>query len=193
MQFLKTTALGGLVFLVPLVIVAVIVGKALELTRGVFLFLESKLPMVTVSSFLVLNLLALFTLLVLCFAAGLCARSGPGRRLQAKLDASLAGIVPGYSFLKSLTQGLRANEENSEVFLPVLATFDDNSQIAFEVERSETGKVVLYLPGCPDPWSGSVIYMDAERVEPLGMTTNEALKNIRKLGRGSAAHASRLT
>jgi hypothetical protein len=32
--------------------------------------------------------------------------------------------------------------------------FDDLWQIGFEIERFEGGKVALFLPGSPDPWSG---------------------------------------
>ena len=37
---------------------------------------------------------------------------------------------------------------------PVLITLDDYEQMAFEVERTAGGKVVVYLPGAPNSWSG---------------------------------------
>ena len=190
--FLKTTAVGGLVFLIPLVIVVVIVGKAFDLVRGVVVAIESRVPMITIGDILVLNLIALFALFLLCFAAGLFGRSGPGRRLGRRVEAGLLTILPGYSFIKGVTDGLRTSEEQSRDFVPVVAHFDDNAQLAFEVERTPKDQVVLYLPGCPDPWSGSVIYMPADRVEPVQMSVNEALRNIRALGRGSSKFADRI-
>ena len=44
--------------------------------------------------------------------------------------------------------------------------------------------------GCPDPWSGSLIYMTEDRVRKIEMSVSEALKNLRTLGRGSSAFAS---
>jgi len=66
-----------------------------------------------------------------------------------------------------------------------LVRFDDNTQIGFEVERLDGGNVVIYLPGAPNPWSGSVVYFEADRVTPLGITAAEAFGSLRKLGRGS--------
>jgi uncharacterized membrane protein len=73
---------------------------------------------------------------------------------------------------------------------PVLVTLDDYKQIAFEVERTAGGNVVVYLPGAPNPWSGSVVYVSEDRVEPLDMQPQDAIKNIRVLGRGSEKLAS---
>ena len=72
-----------------------------------------------------------------------------------------------------------------------MVQFDDYSQIAFEIERAPGGKVALYLPGAPSPWSGTVAYVDPDRVRPLSMTIREALTNIRMLGSGSVAYTQR--
>jgi hypothetical protein len=102
----------------------------------------------------------------------------------------LLAMIPGYSFLKGVTEGLRAGEEQSRDFIPVIAKFDDNAQIAFEIERTADGNVVIFLPGCPDPWSGSVVLMTDKQVTPLQLTVNEAVRNIRTLGRGTASYAA---
>jgi len=70
----------------------------------------------------------------------------------------------------------------------VIVKFDDNAQIAFEIERTERGNVVVYLPGSPNPWSGSVGYFEEDRVERLEMSVPDAINNIRHLGRGSAKY-----
>ena len=85
-----------------------------------------------------------------------------------------------------MTDGFKQSEEQSRDFVPVIARFDDNAQIAFEVERTGHDEVVVYLPGCPDPWSGSVVYMKPDRIEPLPMSVSEAVRTIRTLGRGSS-------
>jgi uncharacterized membrane protein len=48
--------------------------------------------------------------------------------------------------------------------------------------------VVVYLPGAPNPWSGSVAYFNSERVKRLEMTLSQAVKNIQRIGRGSAGY-----
>jgi uncharacterized membrane protein len=185
--FFKTTAIGGLVFLVPLVVVTAILGKALQLGRTAVVTLEKVLPIDSAGDLVLLNLLAIFILGVACFLAGLVAHSGAGRRFGQRLEQTLLAALPGYAFVKGMTDGLRESEEQSRNFVPVMASFDDNAQLAFEVERSEDGAVVVYLPGCPDPWSGSVVTMTEDRVTPVQMTVSEAVRAIRTLGSGTSA------
>jgi uncharacterized membrane protein len=75
--------------------------------------------------------------------------------------------------------------------VPVLARFDDFCQLAFETGRTPGGTV--YLPGAPNPWSGCLVFVDAERVRKLPASATEALKVIRALGRGSEALAAELS
>ena len=69
----------------------------------------------------------------------------------------------------------------------MLATFDDHQLLAMEVERLADGRVVLFLPGAPDPWSGSVVLVEPERVQPLDADIAALNRSLKRLGRGSAA------
>jgi uncharacterized membrane protein len=67
----------------------------------------------------------------------------------------------------------------------VVARFDDLWQIGFEIERIEGGKVAVFLPGSPDPWSGSVCIAEADRVTPVDLPVAAVAKMVRRLGRGA--------
>ncbi len=49
-----------------------------------------------------------------------------------------------------------------------------------QVAEKTTGAV----PGVPNPWSGTLVYVSPERAKPLPITLTEALRNIRSLGKG---------
>jgi uncharacterized membrane protein len=100
------------------------------------------------------------------------------------LDTMLLAI-PGYAFVKGFTDGMAETQENAKSLIPALVRFDDHEQIGFEIERLAQGKVVVYLPGAPSPWSGSVVYFSSERVKRLDLTVAQASNNIRRLGRDS--------
>ena len=76
-------------------------------------------------------------------------------------------------------------DDDETKLLPIVARLDDYSQIAFEVERLESGVVVVFLPGSPDPWSGTVAFMSPDRIEPLDLDFRSAAAPLRALGRGS--------
>ncbi len=186
MNFVKTTILGGLVFMIPIVVVVAIVGKAFRIMRTVAAPLKVYIPTGTIGGIAIVNLLVILAIILVCFIAGLIASSKVSKRMYRSLDATLLAI-PGYAFIKGLTDSMSNTEEAAESFLPVLVRFDDNAQIAFEVERSGNN-VVVYIPGAPNPWSGSVAYFNVERVKRLDMSVSQTISSIKRIGHGSAGY-----
>jgi uncharacterized membrane protein len=109
------------------------------------------------------------------------------KKVYSAIDTALLAM-PGYAFVKGFTDSMNSSEEAAKSLIPVIVQFDDNAQIGFEVERTGRGNVVVYLPGAPNPWSGSVAYFNEERVTSLDMSVAQAIGNIRQLGRGSARY-----
>ena len=185
LEFIKTTAIGGFLFLIPAVIVMIVVGKVIG---GLRTFAKALSPVFGIESSLggfVLDIVTFAVTVLMCFAAGLFARRAAAKRVREKLDRSLLNFIPGYAFIKGFADNLRQTEEISGSFIPVMVRFDDYVQMAFETERLPNSKVAVYLPGAPNPWSGSVVFVSNDRIKPLSISLPDALRNIRTLGKGS--------
>ena len=185
MNFVKTTMLGGVLFLIPISICVMVLGKAYKVMTRLAEPLANWLPVDTIGGMAKANLLAVIVLVVVCFVAGLFSRSRLARRLVEKLESGFLQSMPGYTFIKGLTGGLAGDDDQQ--LAPVLARFDDAWQVAFHVEDLSDGRVVLFIPGAPDPWSGSIMIMNEDRVQPIDRTMSAAVRNLRGLGRGSGA------
>jgi uncharacterized membrane protein len=192
MNFLKTTLIGGILFLIPISICVLILGKAHKVMVRLAAPLADWLPMDTVGGIAKANVLAVIAIVVVCFVAGLLSKSHLASRLVEWLESCFLQSIPGYTFIKGLTGGLTGDDEETHL-APVLARFDDAWQVAFQVERLSDGRVALFIPGAPDPWSGSLMIMSEERVQPLDRTMAAAVRNLRALGRGSSAFLSTAT
>ena len=184
--FIKTTIFGGLVFLIPLVFLVGVVGKAVQMMMLVAEPVSRLFPDHVVGGIALVNLLALFGVLLACFLAGLVAQSRIGKRLFRSVDDTLMLLIPGYALLKHRIVSTIRDEEEQSLLKSVLVRFDDQYQIAFEVERVDRGLVAVFLPGAPDPWSGSIVFVEEDRVEPLEIDTHTATQALQRLGRGSA-------
>ena len=189
-NFIKTTAIGGLLFLVPIVVLTVILKKAYNIMLLVAVPLDRLIPIETIGGVALSNILAVLCIFVACFLAGLLAKSKPGKATFNLIDAKLLLFFPGYSYLKSLTSPFTDERDEAKVLKPIIAKLDDQSQLAFEVEQADDGTVVVYVPGAPDSRSGNVVYLTPDRVEPLDITFSEVTKSLRQFGRGSVAWLS---
>ena len=183
---LVTTLVGGVVFLLPLVVVLAVFGQGVALVAKMAAPLISLLPDGNVGGFALATLAAVLLLLLLCYGAGMAARATLGRSLSERFESKLQTVYPRYAVIKAMSQGLHG-ALGQRVLKPVLATFDDHQLIAFDMERLDDGRAVLYLPGAPDAWSGSVLLVPAERIEPLDIDAAQLAKSMQRLGLGMAA------
>ena len=184
LKFLKTTMVGGILFLVPIIIFIAVIGKALELTKKLAAPLSVLIPLDSIGNIAMVNLLALAIVLLICFLAGLAAKSTLASKSIGALESRALSKIPVYGLLKSKIDAI-VQPEKAEGMEPVLARFDDSWQIAFEVERIQGGVVGIYLPGAPDPWSGSVCFVTEDRIQPLELTLLPVLRTLKSLGKGS--------
>jgi uncharacterized membrane protein len=187
-NFLKTTVLGGVLFLAPVVVLIAILEKALGVAQKAAVPLADALfPGTFVHDHAyVSDLLALGLLLVVCFLAGLAAKTSFARRSVDALEKRVLAKVPTYDSLKSkFIASLQSRSQEGEAMRPVLARFEDSWQIAFEVERIPGGIITVYVPGAPDPWSGSVCYMTEDRIQAIDPAMSPVMKTLKDLGKGS--------
>jgi len=185
LEFVRTTLIGGLVFMVPVVVIIWVVGKALQLSRRVAEPLSSFIPLDTIGGIAVANIMGILVIVLACFLAGLAARTTLASSFVRGAETRFLMRLPGYSLMKGLVESVSGTDSGLSMH-PVLMKLDDSAQLAFEVERLDDGRVVVYVPDAPEPRTGSVMLVKAEQVEVLPVTMMAAMKNIQTLGRGTA-------
>ena len=169
----------------PFAVLVIILGKVLHVIRGVIDPIAERIPVQSVIGLETHRILTVAVLIFVCFLAGLFAQTRPAKELLGWLESTLLSNIPGYSFVKSLGEEVAgANAARSNT--PILARFDDAWQIGFLVERIPEGRVAVFIPDAPSPWSGSVLIMDEERVKPLEVPSASTLKSLKRLGEGTA-------
>jgi uncharacterized membrane protein len=183
--FVKTTFVGGLVFLVPVVILVVLLSKAGAILRRLAQPLAALLPVHRLLGVVVADVIVVVAAVAICFFAGLLARVSFANRFVKTAETGVLWSIPGYAFVKALTDNLDRHAAGAGLS-PVLVHFDDYAQLAFEVDRLPDGRRVIYLPSAPNPRAGTVVVVDADRVEAVQMSFIGAIRSLRTLGRGVA-------
>jgi len=181
-HFFKTTVIGGLVFLVPVVVLILILAKAIGLMMMVAEPMAGFIPVDSVGGVALANIIAVIALILVCFIAGFVARAALLRTTVEGLESKVLTKVPGYVIIKGMLSGLQKNE--TDTLYPVMATFGTSARIGLEIERLEDDRVVVMIPSSPNPWSGPVHIMPSDRVQRLDLPITGYMENIERFGQG---------
>ena len=103
--YLKATIIGGLLFLLPIVLLALVLGKAMHAAAKIAKPAISHLPP-TFLGIGMASLLAALILIAISLGAGLLARTRYGKATLQWFEDSLFGGLPQYQLVKSLGEGL---------------------------------------------------------------------------------------
>src|SRR6476661_2723182 len=183
-ELLKATMAGGLLFLLPVALVAIVLKQAMQLVEKIVRPISNYLPVEAVVGVWGETLLAAVVLILVSLVAGLVARTNVGRRIMRWFENSLLGGLPQYQMVKSMAEGL-AHVESAEGVDPALVSIEGGWQIGYLLEPLDNGWVTVFLPQAPTPMSGNVMYLPADRVRPLGITIGQAMALVKHIGVGS--------
>lgn len=193
--FLKTTLLGGVVFLLPLIVVGALLAQAgqivwriVETVRDNEL-LAAYLPFHTPAGYALLVAAAIGVVVGLCFLCGLLARRSLGRWFTGKAERYLTMLFPRYAVFKDQLTGNLGGEIARGGLRPVVARVGPLTKLGVEVERDGLGRVTVYLPCSPDPWTGDVVILSDAEVTPLDAEFIDVMTSFEQLGRGVLRHA----
>lgn len=184
LDFVKITIIGGLLFLVPAVLIILLVKNAIGLARKILVPVEKLLPVEKIGGVALEHLLAVVFILLVCFLAGLAARTSPGAKLNAWLEHTILRKVPVFGLVKRATREM-ANMETQSDFSVALARIEEAWMLCFIVEKLDNGLLAVFVPSAPTPAAGSIYYLTEDRVKRLDVPVSSAISCIMRLGVGS--------
>ena len=192
-NFLITTMIGGLVVLLPLVL---LIKIALWLVE--FLMDELHPLAELLTGFLHFNekfssLVALLMVMAVCFGVGLIARLKLGSVLWSSLEAATLRKFPGYSALKEMVNMFsKPNKQSFSKAVLICPWGDDIWFTGFITDSTNSGIVTVFVPCSPNPSSGLVFHMPREKVVELKEADGLAFKTVLSCGVGAAPIARQI-
>jgi len=179
-EFVTNTVVGGVFIVVPVYLAILLLLKgmqsAVRLVRPVAALLPDWLPAE--------GFFSLLLVLLVCFIVGVAVRTRGGRAIRERLERLFFERLPGYSLLRSLTQRLAGDGEES-AWQPALVEIEDALVPGFVIEELEDGRFTVFVPSVPTPLAGAVYILARERVHPLDVPFTQAIRTISRWGSGS--------
>jgi uncharacterized membrane protein len=182
-RFVGTTVLGGVLFLAPIVVLIVIMNKAFDLLRRGIKPLATLIPDSIASGPTASGILAILALALVCFLAGLLARTMLAQRVVQALERAILSKLPGYEYLKEAGTSVLGLSESAEHPV-VLADFGGSWRIGVQTDAGD-GFVAVFVPNSPNPMSGGLFLLAKDRVRAADVPLADAIAILRRCGMGS--------
>ena len=182
--FLRTTLVGGLTFLLPIVLIVWLIQKAMGLASKLAKPALALLPESLAGGVVIGAIETSAALLILAFGAGMMARTDLGQHFMAWVENSLIGSLPQFNFVRGIAESI--DDSNGSSVEVVLVPADAGWAIGFIFEPGDGRTVAVFLPGAPQWTSGTVVFADRASVRPAGVGFGKAIRIMKKLGVGSA-------
>ncbi len=193
MVWLRRTLIAGLLVWLPLVATIFVLRFLVELMDVSLRLLPHAYQPDTLVGFHIPGLGVLFTLVIL-LVTGLLVRNFLGRHLMGLWDALISRIPLVRSIYAAVKQVLHSIFSSSgQSFRQVVLLEYPKAGLwslafltgkACQAIEDETGEPMLslFVPTTPNPTSGFLILAPKEKVKPLSISVDEALKMVISLG-----------
>jgi uncharacterized membrane protein len=179
-EFVTSTLVGGLLIVVPVYLAVLLLLKGMKSAATLVRPLAALLPDWIPAE----NFFSLLLVLMICFLVGVAVRTPSGRAVRERLEISFFGRLPGYGLLRSLTQRLAGDSEESS-WTPVLVEIEEALVPGFIIEVLDDGRFTVFVPSVPTPLAGAVYILRPERVHLLDVPFTQAIRSISRWGSGS--------
>ena len=183
-DFVKAMVIGGVLFFIPLIILIVILQKAFQIAAALVMPIIKLLNVTHIFGIGVEIIVAIAIILFILYLGGLISKTSRAKKAVKKIEDALLSKVPGYDMIKNMGESFVGIEGNTSIST-VLARIEDAWQYGFLIEEIEGEQYAVYVPGAPNPMSGSVYILEKDRIKKTNIPLQAAMKSLRGLGIGS--------
>ena len=188
-QFLLITLVRGVLFLVPMVLIAMLAREGYQFLRRIFQPIARLLPEDRFLGVVTEDLVTILAIVLVFLIAGLLVGTRHGQLVSDRLERVVLYRLPGYLLVRGAAGGF-PGLQSGHPLPPVLVATEDGWAFAVLVDRQPTGFCTVFLPDSPTPTSGAVRIVDASRVRVLDAPMLSLLGCLTRSGVGAGDLAS---
>jgi uncharacterized membrane protein len=185
LEFLKTTAMGGLFVLLPLVLFYLLLSELLQVVVALATPIADLFPKGTFDQVKMPVVIGTILIVGASFLFGLALQSEYLRRLGLWIERTLLYRLPLYDAVKRMGRGLVGAQEDSAFRSGVFSSSNGEKEIVYVIEDHGDGQMTILFPFAPASFAGSVKIVSADRIEILETSFGDASRVIAHWGLGA--------
>jgi uncharacterized membrane protein len=181
-EFIKTTAIGGVVVIVPMAILTIVIGdtfkKLIEVTKP----LTENMPFSPLTNSIMAVLAVAVLIIAIFFIAGLLLNTFWGKVAKNWFETKIFERIPMYSTLKGLTQSF-AGIESSDFPVAEVDLYGSNSRVlGIVIESLPDDRLMVYIPTSPLVTVGQLYIVPKDCVKELDASLLNTIECISQMG-----------
>lgn len=184
-KILKTTVAGGLVVLLPLLLLVLVIKEIFELIADLVTPIANLLPRYLLDKIDAPTVVAIVLTLGISFVLGLITYTKTGRWLGNWVERYTVGRLALYQVLRNISRRL-IGAGGVEAFAPaILHSSDGQYEFVYLVEDLGDGWVTVMLPWAPTPLAGSIKIVRRDIIEMLDAPFGDLMRVLSNWGVGA--------
>jgi uncharacterized membrane protein len=186
---LKDNFIKGLIFLLPIIVVLVLFGKAISAMKGFSSKIAALFGMKTIIGVSGTTIISTVSIVVICVLAGYFVRLRFMKNFRNWLDKKLGDLLPGYETYREMAlQKINREEEKLPYTKAVLIKENNYHVPGFLMETLTDGQHTIFFPLAGNPKEGQIRIVPASEVTMLeNADVKKVHASVQKLGDGLGA------
>lgn len=184
-NFFKTTLIGGLVALLPLSLIVIVMTWIVNLVEKYFGPLVRLINTDSRFYTVLLYLLAVILFLVILFSIGLIIKTSWGRFLNHVLEQKYLMKIPGYKLARETVKQFFGKNKSFFREVVLVDPFNSGTLMTGFITDDQGDVITVFVPTGPNPTSGNIMHIPAERVVRSNTSIDVGMKSIIGCGAGS--------
>jgi len=183
MKFLKSTLLGGLFVLLPLMLLWIglkeIGGLLVEMATPI----ADLFPPGVFDNLTAPGVIAFLLIVGTSFALGLAAKAAWLRSIGRNIETSVLNRVPMYRMLKIISSAM-IDSEFGDVKPALLTDGAGGGDPCYVIEKHKDGRATVLLPWSPASFAGSIKVVQQSDLEFLSCSLDDFSRSLSQIGVG---------
>ena len=186
-RFLKTTILGGVIVILPVVLTFFFLRWLFNFITGLIEPITHLLATQSQLQKYIADFLVIVTIVLVCFIVGLVVKTRFGRFIYQVLEKRLLTIAPGYDLFKETIKQILGRDKApfSSVVLVQVFGNDSTMMTGFVTDQHPGGFCTVFIPTALTPTAGQIYHVEEKYVHRLDISVEEAMRSIISCGMGS--------
>ncbi len=185
-KFLKTTMIGGVTVVLPVVLTVFFLRWIFNFTIGLIRpITETVFKGIGWQQYLA-HLIVITIIVVIFFIVGLAVKTRFGRFFYCQVEKKILNVAPGYSLFRETVRQFLGQSKRPFSRVALVQLYESSTlATAFVTDEHPDGRFTVFVPSGLNPTSGQIFHLEKQFVHLVDVPVDDTMRSIISCGAGS--------